>query len=409
MLAALKEHGDYESAARALGLPYSTFQGRVYTARRKAARGVVAAPPIPDVGKPPEGFAVFRNSAQYDADGNVKKQWVATKRDSGDVFEVPAGHVVKGESALVDPDGRVLARWIKTKEGGGAGLVEGLREAFAEYEGRASVITPPDVSDDDLLTVYPIPDLHFGMLAWSKETGASYDIDIAERIARESLATLVASSPPSQNAVVLFLGDTLHSNDQTNATPRSKHQLDMDGRFARVYRACAELAVDIVEMVGQKHASVEVVSLPGNHDPDAAVTLGVALSLFFRRCPSVNVNLTPGVFWYRLFGRCLFGANHGHTVRKPEDMVMAMANDRSEQWGQSWFRYIFSGHLHHTKVKDIAGVRVETLPSPAPRDSYNTASGYRASRSLSAITYHRERGRFHEQIVNLVSPSSEAA
>jgi hypothetical protein len=52
-----------------------------------------------------------------------------------EVYETPIGHTIKGESVLLDGTGIVTARWVKTKFEQGAGLIEGLRAAFAEYEG----------------------------------------------------------------------------------------------------------------------------------------------------------------------------------------------------------------------------------------------------------------------------------
>lgn len=381
------------------------YQAASGWASRPALRGEVGGPPIPDIARPPEGFVITRNSGEYDADGNLQRQFVASKRDSGDPYAVPAGHVVKGESAFLDQDGRLLARWVKTRqEGAGEGLIEGLRAAFAQYAGTAPAIPDPVVSDGRTMTTYPIPDLHIGLYSWGAETGADYDIDIATDVAISGIGTLVEQSRPSENAVVLFLGDYFHQNDSKNATPASGHQLDVDSRWPRVYLAGANLAISIVDRVARKHKNVEVVTLPGNHDQDAAVTLAVALSLFYSSNTRINVNLTPGITWYRRFGNCLLGANHGHTMKTAERMAMAMAVDRSEDWGLSEHRHIFTGHLHHESVKEVAGVRVETMTSPAARDAWNSASGYRSQRALSAVTFDFDNGEVGRHRVAIVPP-----
>jgi hypothetical protein len=357
------------------------------------------SPPIE--GCPPDGFHVSHISSQYDQDGNIQKQWVENRRGQLAKYEIPEGHLVKGESALVDSDGNVIAKWIKTKEGDVNHLIEALQTVFAEYKGLIPLIATPEHADTDLLTIYPVPDLHLGAHAWGKETGADYDIKIATEVAQRSMSDLVSQSRPSQHAVVLILGDFYHQNDHKNQTPASGHQLDADGRWAKIYLAGAQLALDLVNMAAQKHEYVEVVALPGNHDPDAAITLAVALSLSYANNPRITVNLTPGVFWYRRFGKCLFGAHHGHTVKKPEQSVLVMSADRAEDWGQTKHRRIFTGHVHHEKIIEVTGAIVETLTSPAARDSWNHASGYRSNRALSAITYHFERGEIGRHRVNI--------
>lgn len=391
-------HGSIRKAAAHIGMAKSTFQGRLI---QEAKLGLIGGPPIPSIARPPEGFAIFENSGQYDADGKLLRQSVKTKRDTGEVYAIPEGHIVKGESALVDADGRVAVKWIKTTRGlGGPLLIDAIKEAFAQYDGSAPVIESPVQSDADLLTVYPIPDLHFGLYSWGAETGADYDTEIATRVAKFGIATLVAQSLPSESAVVLVLGDYFHQNDQKNVTPGSGHRLDVDGRWAKVYHDGAVLLLEIVKLVAAKHRTVEVKILPGNHDEDAAVTLTVAMSLFFSGNERISVNMKPGTAWYRRHGKCLIGAHHGHTM-KPEMMAMAMAVDCASDWGQTTFRSYYSGHIHHITAKEVMGVVVETFSSPAAPDSYNSSHGYRSGRSFTAITHHVENGEIGRHRVSV--------
>jgi hypothetical protein len=354
------------------------------------------------------GFSTKRVSGAYDAEGNLLRQWIGSVRAPGDPYEVPAGHVVKGESALLDPDGRTLARWIKTREGAGEGLVDGLRAAFAAYDGAAPPVPGPAASDDDTLTVYPLPDLHLGMYAWGRETGANYDTDIAVDLATRSIADLVGHSRPSARAVILGLGDYFHANDAKAATPGSGHSLDVDARWPKVFAAGAMLATAIVDIVARKHSEVEVVFLPGNHDPDAAMSLTVALALFYSKTRHVKVHQEPGIAWYLRFGANLIGATHGHTM-KPDRMAMMLAMDRAEDWGQTKHRHLMFGHVHHETMRECGGVRVESFSSPAARDAWNAAGGYRAGRAMSAITYHRERGEVGRHRVNISNDRRAAA
>lgn len=412
-LDAIRRHGSVAAAARALGLPRPTLQHHVAAARvrglaapaetapappapaesprRAALRGVVGGPPIPEAARPPEGFVVSKNSGAYDAEGNLLRQFVQSKRDAGEEYALPAGHTVKGESALLDQDGRVVARWIKTRAGAGEGLVEALQDAFAAFAGAAPVAPVPALAEDDLLTVYPLPDLHLGMYAWGRETGADYDVEAAVAHATAAVSALVAQSRPSGTAVILGLGDYFHANDAKNATPGSGHLLDVDGRWPKVFAAGAKLATALVDIVARKHREVEVVFLPGNHDPDAAVSLTVALALFYGANPRVTVHQEPGVAWYRRFGKVLLGATHGHTM-KPDRMAMMLAADRAADWGETEHRHVFFGHIHHETAKEVGPVRCESFASPAARDAWNAAGGYRAGRALSALTFHREAG-----------------
>lgn len=368
--------------------------------RMSALKGEVGGPPIPPIAVPPDGFEISRNNGAYDSDGNLLRQWVGSKPAPGDEYAIPAGHVIKGESALVDPTGRVLAKWIKTREGAGEGLIEGLREAFAAYDGAAEPIAVPTIADEDLLTIYPIPDLHFGALAWGEETGDDYDVKIASMVATRSIASLVEQSRPSSHAVLVFLGDYFHANDEKGVTPGSGHRLDTDGRWQKVFTAGAHLATTLVDIIARKHKTVTVRCLKGNHDTDSAVCLAVALALFYSKSDRITIDDDPGIAWFLRFGDCLLGATHGHSM-KPEAMAMMMAVDRSEDWGVTRFKQMWFGHVHHETSKEVAGVRIESLQSPAARDAWNAEHGYRAGRSLSAITFHKDHGEIGRHRVNI--------
>jgi hypothetical protein len=356
---------------------------------------------LPDPLKPAAGFEVRREAVRVDAAGRVVSHSVETRPELGEPYQVPPGYAIKGESALVDADGRLQSRWIKTREGAvGAGLVEALQQAFAAHRGAAIVPQAPLLPAADLLTVYPLPDLHVGLYSWGRETGDSYDTDIAVARTVEMVGGLLAQSPPSRHAVLLGLGDYFHQNDQTNATPASKHRLEVDGRWPRVYAAGARLVVSLVELLAAKHQSLELVMLPGNHDPDASICLTVSLAMFYAGHERIAVHDEPGLTWYRRHGAVLLGATHGHTLR-PDRMAMMLAADRPEDWGEAKHRHFFFGHVHSESAREVGPVRVESFNTPAARDAWNSAAGYRAGQSLSAITFHAAHGEIMRHRVNL--------
>lgn len=348
------------------------------------------------------GFKINRTSARYDKAGRLAGQTVTQTRAHGDRFEVPEGQVVKGVSAFVDANGREIAKWVKTKTADvdPVAFAASLREAMLDVRGAAVLADPPAAQDEDLLTVYVIPDLHLGMLAWAFECGESYDLRIAADMARRELGRLLAMAPPSRHAVILFLGDYFHMNDRRNVTPRSGHTLDADGRWRKVYDIGARLAVGLSKAVAERHERVEVAFLPGNHDEDAAKTLAVALDLYFEDHERITVAGAPGDHWFHRFGKCLLGATHGHTM-KPQQMAMMLATDRARDWGETEHRHMFFGHIHHETAKECGPVRVESFSSPAGKDAHAAAGGYRSSRALNAVTFHAEDGEVWRHRVNI--------
>lgn len=340
------------------------------------------------------------HSIRTDRNGDMVGETVTLGKPPGDVFEPLPGHVIKGESAYVDAEGRVIGRWIKTANGPLVDWGAALKDALSGFAGIAAPGPSPAMSRNDLMTVYVIPDAHMGLLAWGKETGENYDLDIARDTILSSLADLIGRASPSREAVILWLGDTTHQNDRTNMTPRSGHVLDVDGRWQKVLTATAGVALKAAAMAAEKHERVTVRFIPGNHDPDAAVALTVALSLAFQDHERVTVDDSPSPHWFKRHGQTLLGATHGHTMR-PEAMAMMLATDRPQDWGASKHRYFLFGHVHHASVKEVASVRVESFNSPAAKDAYAHAGGWRSARALHSITYHSERGETTRHRVNI--------
>lgn len=385
-----KHHSNAAAAARELGITRSAFQNRVRQAARRGLCGT--APVIP-------GFAIQKITTVTNEDGVTVREFVQQKPDAAqEPFELPPSHEIKGISALVQ-DGRVIQQWIKTRALQ-ADITAALREEFAARK-PAPLLKAPKSTDADLMSVYPIADQHHGLLAWGKETGGEdYDLAIGTRRLRDCATRLIAQSPPSQTAIILNLGDWQHTDDQTNSTPASRHGLDADSRYTKILRTGVALMCDVIELALQRHQSVIVRNLPGNHDPHASIALTVALGAYYRNNPRVTIDDDPGAFFFHRFGSTLIGATHGHKL-KPDRMAMTMAVERREDWGETQFHYFYFGHIHRETAREIGDVRVESFQSLAAKDAYSASHGYNSGQSLTSITIHRMEGEIGRHRVNI--------
>jgi len=399
-----KHNGSITRAAAEIGISKHTLKSRCTKARRLVRSGVISAPPIPDIGLPPTGMMVNKNSAKYDADGNLINQWVGTIRDSGDEYKIPLQHIVKGESAYVDNDGRVRFKWIKTKLDTTLDLIAALERKLELYS-PAPLLQFPTTSVRELLTVYPLVDLHHGLYTDEDESGDAYNLDISRSTILNGVSKLVSRSPISRQAVILNTGDLFHQNDQTNTTPQSKHPLDVAGRWHQVFDTGVQMMINLIDIAAQKHETVYVVMIPGNHDPDAAICLRTTLRFLYRNNPRIIIHDKPGLHWFYRFGNCLLGATHGHNM-SPRQMALMLMNDCKNDYGETLYHSFFHGHIHHEKVVEVGSVRVESFGTPIPKDGYAMGAGYRSARTMSAITFNRDDGeitRIREPILSNLS------
>lgn len=361
IIAAYREHGTFGKAAKALGMDRRGLTRRY---QKLALRGL--SPEHDMTHTVPDGYKVAGVSTLYREDGTVAAQWVKSKADHERRMEIMREAI----AAMVEELPRLPAR-------------------KASGAWRA-----------DLLTAYPIGDPHIGMLSWGEETGEDWDLAIAERTHCDAMASLVASSPPTEQALIVNLGDALHYDSMFPITARSGNLLDADGRYAKMVRVALKTIRQCIESALTKHKRVHIINVIGNHDETGALWLSAALSHIYDREPRVTVDVSPSVFNYYRWGKVLIGCHHGHTC-KADKLPGVMAADRAKDWGETLHRYWWCGHIHHASMREYAGVTVESFGTLAAKDAYAASGGWRARESMTAIVLHKEHG---EVARSLVSP-----
>lgn len=307
---------------------------------------------------------------------------------------------VAGGMAKIGTDMVPAAMWVKTdthsillrpEQSGEQDIVERMVEAFQDIPAYVPVESEFDYSD--LLTVYPLYDVHAGMLSWGRETrGPDYDLDLFKGDLINSVERLSFRTPASNHALVIFGGDVFHMNDATNETPGHKHKLDVDGRFEKVVDVAIEAICNTIELLAQRHAKVSVVVIRGNHCESSHLFLKIALKQRYRDSERIQFPVIPGadkseIFWIQ-HGQTMIAAHHGDKM-KPEKLAMIVA-DQCGFWSNTKHRAILTGHLHHTRVMDMPGVTHYTLRAFAPADQYG--SNFGGVRGLQAMTFCPKHG-----------------
>lgn len=314
---------------------------------------------------------------------------------------VPDGFKVKGVSSLYNKDGQLSAQWVKSTADDERRL-EMLQEACVALSEELPQVDPRAAVGfhrDDLMACYPIGDPHFGEYIWAEECGKDWDLAEAERVHCGAMRALVESAPRTKKATIINLGDAAHYDSMIAVTPRSGHHLDADSRFGKMVRVLMKTIRQCIEAALEKHESVHIINVIGNHDETGAVWLSIALSHIYANEPRVTVDTSPSVFNYFTFGKCLVGMHHGHTA-KADRLAAVMATDRAKEWGASEHRYWWTGHIHHESKKEYPGVVVESFNTLAPGDAYATAGGWRSRERMSCIVLHKEHGEIARHSVH---------
>lgn len=363
----LVKHGSIQAAAEALGITASRLRGALTEARRRGARRGFA--PSHDLTHTvPDGQHVKGVSTYYGADGNVRGQWVKSHKDEDHKVQL---------------------------------LLDAMQSISEPFQGKSELVIEPRDTMSEIMSVYPMGDPHFGMYAWEAETGADFDLNIAETNLVAAVDHLVALAPPSDVGMIINLGDFFHTDTMKNQTARSANVLDVDTRWQKMLEVGIRTIRRNIDQALTKHKKVVVINAVGNHDEHTSIMLSVALSLYYENNERVHVDTTPNPFKYHEHGQCLIGVMHGDTT-KPAQLPGIMATDRKEAWGRTSHRYWYCGHIHHDTVKEYPGpCTVETFRTLATKDAWHNKFGYRSGRDMKLDVLHAKHGRINRHIVGV--------
>jgi len=271
---------------------------------------------------------------------------------------------------------------------------EAVFQAMCEkLEPLAPIPAPTGNLNADLLSVYTMTDCHIGMLSWDKETGADWDLTIAERCLVGTLMQMIDAAPPSREGLVNELGDFEHFDSMKPVTPEHGHILDADSRFQKMIMVSTRILRRVIEHALTKHEIVHVQIKEGNHDSAASAWKRVMFSLFYANNPRVRVDMSPRPYTVHEHGKTLLGFYHGH-LAKLESLGELFSAMFREQWGRCPYVYIHTGHKHHVKEEERKGCTIVQHPTLAAPDAYAARGGWISKRQATSMTYHRETGEF---------------
>jgi hypothetical protein len=323
--------------------------------------------------------------------------YLAARQGIGSAPEpLPPGQALSGSSTLYkfenDPSGKVL-QWVKSSEDKAEqqAALRAVVDALKEEVPREAPTPAPPLGNADLLNQYTVTDLHFGMLSWEPETGADYDLKIAEKLLLDWFAAAIEMSPPAQTAVLCQLGDLLHHDSHSSVTPTSHHVLDADSRFQKMIRVVIRTLRKVIRMLLEKHQHVHIVMADANHDAASEAWLREMFAAFFEDEPRVTVDTSASTYYVYEFGETSLFYHHGHK-RKIATVDSVFAGQFRDVYGRTKHSYAHLGHLHSDELKSTNLMKVERHETLAAPDAYAANGGWLSGRSAKVITYHKKHG-----------------
>lgn len=341
------EYGPTE-AARRLKLARTTLQDRVYRAREK--------------------FPDFRSELDE---------------------RVATGFELRGYSQLTKTQaGEPI--WLKTRKAE-RDYWEGIKSALEKVRPVERIPAPPTLSDSDVIPWLQIGDGHIGMQSWEDETHANYDISIAKQEYMACTGGLISEAPKSQRLVVHDLGDGTHYENYRAMTEASGHPVDFDTRFPKMIEAYIDITCHTIDRALERAATVDCIFNQGNHSRTNDIWIAELVRRLYGKTGRVNVLQNRNAYIAYRMGKTLVGIQHGDKV-KPEKFRDVMSTDYAADWGETEFRYLDGGHVHHSQRKELGGCVFESWNNLAPRDKYAHDGGWRSKQCMSVVLRSRTYG-----------------
>lgn len=354
---AVRQHGSLKRAAKAIGVNQRTMEKSIAAAKRRAAL---------------QGYAP----------------------EHGLTRPVAPGFMAKGHSTLYRRgEAEPVVQWVKTtRDQQQAEAI--IREAIAalmEDVPRVKPIKAPAHTAEDLCNVITLTDCHVGMKAWHRETGADWDLEIAERTLIGAFAHVIEAAPAADTCVIAQLGDFCHFDGMAPVTPTHGHVLDADSRYSKVVGVAVRVLREVCRLALERSRRVILLCSEGNHDPASSVWLRQMFRLLFEAEPRIQVIDSELPYYVHRHGNTMLGWHHGH-LAKNEALPMIFAARHAEMWGATKYRYIHVGHRHHVDEKEHPGANVVQHPTIAAPDAYAARGGWISARQITAMTYSAKWG-----------------
>lgn len=272
--------------------------------------------------------------------------------------------------------------------------VEQLKREAQSFSPRWPVIKRRAAGKSGNALEVSIYDHHFGALIWGQETGsADYDNRIAIASYEAALCSLVQRTRDTrpERALLVLGNDQQNADNRAGTTERGTPQ-SMDSRYQKVFEISKRTSLWAVDALLSEVGAVDVIIVPGNHDPVGAWHLGDTLASWYRHCKAVTIDNSPRSRKYYEHGVNMLMFTHGNTGKLTE-YGTTMAAEQPAMWGRTKWREAHTGDKHHRELLELKGATVRILPSLRPPCAWTSDNHYvGALRAAEAYVWNKGEG-----------------
>ena len=234
--------------------------------------------------------------------------------------------------------------------------IETIKEVFKDTEPWA-VFIDEDLEADGYITIN-LFDMHFGLNSLEDYKDLLRDII---RVIRNTY-----------KEILIIVGGDYYQTENFNNTTVKGTQLDTVD-YPKMIKDGSTFLFTLCKEAYQYSKKTKLIYLPGNHASAADFDLVYYSSLIF---PRIETDIELTEYKHVWLGNHSIFAHHGDKRISSSKLLEVVVGSYAKEWGEAKSRYLFTGHLHHEKSLDIAGMTHYQCMSPSKPSEYDKAKGY---------------------------------
>ncbi len=323
--------------------------------------------------KTSEGYRKDRSVEWHVKDGKVSEGDVS---DSGKMLVVPLYHIQ-------------VSFKHKIKEWN----TDNISQLFENLEKKdfSHISYTPRYVKNSRMLLYPIADLHLGLLSTKKTSGNDYNIEQALELCEKTTSQILSRIENQQyEKISLVLGnDFLNSDNLAGSTTKGTPQ-DNDSFWYEMTDAAVEIIIKTINSL-LPYAPIDVYQVYSNHDEQSMYGVMRAVQFYFKEDKNVTFNISALPRTYFTFGKNLIGLSHDIPIKKSLELITTEAKDL---WSNSEHMYWILAHLHQAMAYDKQGyLEIYRLPTISGWSRWTTKNGYvQTDKKTQCFVFDKETG-----------------
>lgn len=221
----------------------------------------------------------------------------------------------------------------------------------------------------------------------------------------EQLTESVSNNYFIDDLVYVIGGDILNM-DTFNGTTTFGTPVENSDTAYKVYAEAFDALYQGIRFLKERCETLHIMFIPGNHDRLSSYHLVHALSKAIQE---------ESIVWHAdyserkvlTFNNNFFAFEHGDVNTK--NSLLVYATEFSQEWGETKFRTLYTGHYHKKKTveyiteDEITGFSVKIIPSLSKTDYWHYHNKFIGSKRAALIEVHDyENGKIGEFVYNCV-------